>query len=76
MIKLIKEDIGWGIVPSITFYDNNIEGISQIEFDEFEDSYMVPVGFWCAFSENLTEIKQAIKEAVLTFIETAPQYKR
>ena len=76
MVKLIKEDIGWGVMPSITFHDNNIEGIIELEFDEFEDAFMVPVGFWCAFSENLTDIKQAIKDAVSVFLETAPRYKR
>ena len=69
MIKFIKEDLGWGILPRVSVNESLVDGLMELKFDEFKDDIVVPVAMWCTYSDEITEIKQTIQTAITEFVE-------
>ena len=68
MVKLIKEDLGWGILPRVSVTETMIDGLKELKFDQFKDDFIIPVAMWCTFNDEVTEIKQVVEKAIKEFV--------
>ncbi|MGR5065165.1 LysR family transcriptional regulator [Photobacterium sp. DNB22_13_2] len=69
MVKLVKEDIGWGILPRVSVNESSIDGLKELKFDEFKDDIVVPIAMWCTYSNEITDIKESIQTAIAEFVK-------